>query len=325
MEPAAGALRLSSMWRFDEHGLLRRQGVLASGVSIRELDAAIRAKTLVRVERGVYIDAETLKGEPRYRQKQIAYRARCLAVATRHDGDRVLSHESAAAVHGLPMLDPDRRYVHVINGKGSGGHSKKRLAVVHAGRIPPAEIVTIDGVRVTSLARAAADLARKVDFARGLAVLDAAMRLGVERAELEELLAARRAGVGAARYALRHADPRAANPGESWSRAQIIAAGFPVPELQVEHVLADGSSAFVDFDWEGKVVGEFDGVVKYGRDYLELGQAPADVVVAEKLREDALRDLGLGVVRWVYKSLRTNAMLDRVRTRLRARGIWVPD
>lgn len=42
-----------------------------------------------------------------------------------------------------------------------------------------------------------------------------------------------------------------------------------------------------------------DGKVKYGR-YLRPGQTPGDAVFAEKRREDALRDYGLEVVRWVW-------------------------
>jgi len=52
----------------------------------------------------------------------------------------------------------------------------------------------------------------------------------------------------------------------------------------------------VDFYWdEQKTVGEFDGKIKYGR-LLKPGQRIEDVVFAEKLREDAVRDLGLQVV-----------------------------
>ena len=62
-------------------------------------------------------------------------------------------------------------------------------------------------------------------------------------------------------------------------------------------------------------MGEFDGLVKYGR-MLRPGQDPAEVLVAEKLREDALRDEGLGVVRWIWSDLDDFAPTAR---RLRAR------
>jgi len=45
-----------------------------------------------------------------------------------------------------------------------------------------------------------------------------------------------------------------------------------------------------------KTVGEFDGKIKYGR-LLKPGQRIEDEIFEEKLREDAVRDLGLQVVR----------------------------
>jgi hypothetical protein len=59
--------------------------------------------------------------------------------------------------------------------------------------------------------------------------------------------------------------------------------------------------------------GEFDGKVKYGR-ALRPGQDPGDAVFDEKRREDALRDQGLQVVRWVWAELAT---FDVVAARLR--------
>jgi hypothetical protein len=54
----------------------------------------------------------------------------------------------------------------------------------------------------------------------------------------------------------------------------------------------------VDFLWrDQRLVGEFDGKVKYGR-LLKPGQSVSDVVYDEKVREDRIRDEDLGVVRW---------------------------
>lgn len=90
--------------------------------------------------------------------------------------------------------------------------------------------------------------------------------------------------------------------GESRSRLAIQRAGLPVPILQWK-VEADGRTFEVDFGWpELHTVGEFDGLFKYGR-LVEPGRDPADVVVAEKLREDEIRDLGLRVVRWIWPEI----------------------
>ena len=47
---------------------------------------------------------------------------------------------------------------------------------------------------------------------------------------------------------------------------------------------------------------EFDGKVKYQQPFRP-GQTPAEVVIAEKLREDRLRALGYVVVRFVWSDL----------------------
>ena len=51
-----------------------------------------------------------------------------------------------------------------------------------------------------------------------------------------------------------------------------------------------------------RVAGEFDGFVKYGR-LLRPGQVPTDVVFAEKRREDAMRTVLRGFVRWVWDEI----------------------
>lgn len=62
-----------------------------------------------------------------------------------------------------------------------------------------------------------------------------------------------------------------------------------------------------DFAWpEQGLVAEFDGRVKYGR-LLLPGQAPGEVVFAEKVREDAIRAAGWTVRRWYWDDLKNFA------------------
>ena len=82
-----------------------------------------------------------------------------------------------------------------------------------------------------------------------------------------------------------------------------------MPRLQFE---VGGS--YVDFAWpELRVVGEFDGRVKYGK-YLAPGESEGDAVFVEKIREDRIRDEGWRVVRWVWAEL---AAFGPVAVRLR--------
>ncbi|GAA3951756.1 hypothetical protein GCM10022231_06990 [Gordonia caeni] len=295
--------------------------MLSAGVPARTFDAAVRAGELVSVGRGTYVDAAQLKGQPEHQRSGLKYRYRCIAVAA--SGSRLLSHESAAALHGLAVLHPHRRAVH-LTGDDDTGYAKNRLVVVHAGPVAADDVVVIDGVRVTGLARTAVDVALTTDFPRALAVLDSALRQGIDADDLRQRLKAPRKGVGTARRALEHADAGAANPGESWCRAQMIDARFPVPVLQRVYRLNNGRTAEVDFDIDGKVVLEFDGLVKYGGTYLGTGQTPSAVLIAEKLREDGLRELGLDVVRAVWADLQEQTMLPRLARHLAARGVRVP-
>lgn len=60
-----------------------------------------------------------------------------------------------------------------------------------------------------------------------------------------------------------------------------------MPRLQQEFHGADGRFvARCDYTWCGRLVGEFDGMVKYQK-YVRTGETPFDVVRREKAREDA--------------------------------------
>ncbi|WP_341268112.1 hypothetical protein [Gordonia malaquae] len=196
--------------------------------------------------------------------------------------DELYRYRSIASVLGLELLHPDQKNVHVTNGRESGG-SRRPQRMVHAGLLPDDDLVDVDGVLVTGPARTAVDVA----------------------------LATSRRGVGLARRAL-FADGRAESPGESWSRAQMIEAELPVPDLQAEYILASGRTARCDFGLDDVFVGEFDGLVKYRRS-MRAGESPEDVVIREKIREDELRDLGLDVGRWVWRDLREATMVAKLK------------
>ncbi len=100
------------------------------------------------------------------------------------------------------------------------------------------------------------------------------------------------------------ADEGAESVGESYSRALMRELGFELPRLQVWLDRDGRRIARVDFYWPRlRLVGEFDGVMKYTRSKEFSGQAPAEVLVAEKRREDEIRALGERVVRWGWDDL----------------------
>ncbi|MFZ2511683.1 MAG: hypothetical protein WAW85_11435 [Gordonia sp. (in: high G+C Gram-positive bacteria)] len=306
----------------DSHGLTWRAEALDSGHSEDDLAQLIASKDLLRVSRGVYVIADRVKDL--YVPDEL-YRLKCVAAATRTDTPFVLSHQSAAAVLRLPLLNPDRSRVHVVRDGARG--SRRSTRHVHEGPTEGAT-VTVDGMTLTGLLRTTVDVAAEAAaggrFARALAVFDSALRAGVLREELTEVLEQRRRrGIAVARYALRLADGRAANPGESWSRAQLIEAGLPKPDLQHEYVVTiDGvrQRAFTDFDWNEKVSGELDGTVKYLK-HRRPGESELDAILREKKREEALRDVGTDPIRWTIDDLWRGRMVGRVAERLRRFGI----
>ena len=112
---------------------------------------------------------------------------------------------------------------------------------------------------------------------------------------------------------MRFADGRSESVGESRSRVLLHHLDLAPSTLQWDVVASGG--VFVgrtDFAWETeRVVGEFDGRVKYGR-LLGPGQDPGDVVFEEKRREDVIRDEDWGVVRWVWSELTPMVLGPRV-------------
>jgi hypothetical protein len=221
----------------------------------------------------------------------------------------------------MQLFQPDQRLVHMITrtkGKREGETH------VHQGRLQDGDVVVIDGIRVTSQAVTACDVARAGTFEQAVAALDDALRGGVAITELHAIAARtpHAAGIGTLRRALLVADGDSESVGESVSRALMEGwKDIPRPALQTEFFDNDGFIGRTDFNWGGKVVGEFDGRVKYLGD-MRAGERPEDVVYREKLREDRLRSLGIMVVRWVWDDLLHPVRLRaKLRTALMRGGV----
>ncbi|MGB3698514.1 MAG: hypothetical protein WBA05_13865 [Gordonia sp. (in: high G+C Gram-positive bacteria)] len=251
------------MWPTDRYGLVHRRTALLLGRTERQLAVAVHCGELVVVARGMYILGSDLARAEHPAVHR--YRQRCIAAAL-GPGRPVLSHDSAAAVHGLDLLYPDRSRVHVTNGRTEGGNTRAQR-LTHAGLLPDGDVVEVDGIPVTGIARTVADVALSTArFPQALTAFDAGLRRAADRVDLERRLGTGRRGSALARRALSCADGRSESPGESWSRAQMIEAGLPTPTLQVPYLLASGRRAFCDFGIDDRFVGEFDGLIKYRRE-----------------------------------------------------------
>ncbi|WP_128683472.1 hypothetical protein [Actinomyces qiguomingii] len=177
----------------------------------------------------------------------------------------------------------------------------------------PNDIVTINGVPVTSLARTLTDCLLDLPPADALVAGDSMLRVHCHpdhwrsreaNMRWQELVAdvearidsyRHRNGTGRARGLLELLSPWAESPGESELRRILLAAGLPQPELQYR-VVAENNEYFLDLSWPDIMLDvEFDGALKYAGD---------DVVFQEGIRQDRLKRAGWRVVRFKTPALR---------------------
>lgn len=301
-------------------GVVTRHQALDHGVPATEIDGLVRRGEWVAIRRGAYV------GRGMHDGFTADERCRALihAVVLRLRVPAVVSHVSAALLHGLPIWGLDLADVHVSR---RDLHSPRREAGVHhhAGELPDDEIVTIEGMVVTALPRTVIDTARISPFEPSVVVADAAARadakvkdIALTRLnEMRDWPGSRNAGA-----VVEFADGRSESVGESRGRVLIQRAGLPRPELQYEvrdrkgELIGRADYAFT----EQLTLGEFDGKHKYMASYRS-GEEPGDVVWREKRREDRLRHEGFEVVRFTWAELdRPFAVGARFREAFRRRA-----
>jgi hypothetical protein len=222
------------------------------------------------------------------------------------------SHESAAVLHGLARPSsasiPHVTLVRpgVANWSGPG-------LVVRGSGVPDDARTVVDGIPATDLARTAIDLARGHRLPEALIPLDHASRLLVARRTVggteglrhlvhdeerrddarDELARALSAcwgwpGTKAVRSALTLVDPASESPLESRSRGWFLEATLPTLQVGVEIPCGD-RSYWADFAESGRrVVGEADGLAKYGTAWSDV----RDRIEQERRRQRDLESHG---------------------------------
>ncbi|ROP57296.1 hypothetical protein EDF44_0825 [Rathayibacter sp. PhB185] len=222
-----------------------------------------RSAEFVRLRRGVHVRAAEWAGA----SVDARHRARIDAVAATW-GRPVFLRESAAAVWGLPLVEPLEETVHVAASPAVGSRSRNRVAE-HRG-VSSDSVVVVDGLTISDLAQTVLDLCRFSSFRRAVTAADHALRMrgshGEHLLELEELrerlavLPGGARGRAAAARAIDFADERADSPLESISRVAMHQAGLPRPVLQRPFHDDEGLIGPVDFFFEDAgVIGEADG------------------------------------------------------------------
>jgi hypothetical protein len=230
--------------------------------------------------------------------------------------DAVVAGTSAAAVWGIPIVGDWPSEVSLLETPRSGGKSEPGVRRTSAGAAN-ATIGEFDGMRVTSLARTALDLARRLDLPDAVATLDwTRWRRNDRRITADDLrhewqAAHFRTGSAHLERAIAWSTDLSDSFGESRGRVAIRLLGFPEPELQRRFVDAEGAMEADYYFDDADIAGEFDGKIKYTRRDLTNGD-PSAVVWREKLRQDRLRRLVSGVFRIVDADLTNPTRLARI-------------
>lgn len=293
---------------FDCTPLVFRADALERGFTDHELRAARRSRELLAVRPGAYVRAADLAQLDSVAQHRLAVLATASACP-----DAVVSHVSAAVLHGIAVWNVPLQRVHSTLDRASGGKITARRHV-HVASLPAEDVVVVDGVCVTSPPRTVLDLARTAPFESAVVSGDHALATGlVTPTGLDDALARCRGRRGAAQAARAVAfmDGRSESVGESRSRVLFHRERLPRPDLQ--RALHDDGMPIgrVDFFFEDqRAVGEFDGLAKYTK-HLRPGQTTEQAVIEEKLREDRIRRAGYGVACWGWRELSEPAEVAR--------------
>jgi hypothetical protein len=229
-----------------------------------------------------------------------------------------LAHASAASMWGAPLLRTPT-LVHVLSSPAVGTRVENGFRR-HATDRAEWEVEERGELRMTSLPRTVAEFCRDMPFHDSVVFADWAIRESTSRnpkpATTKAEIANVADGLGFVRgrrkldRVLGVADGRSGSPGESLSRVVMLESSLPAPELQVDFFDKLGFIGTVDFWWPTYcLIGEFDGVAKYIREEYTNGESPAQIVIAEKKREDRLRATGAGVTRWDWSIAESRSQL----------------
>ncbi|MDO3394410.1 type IV toxin-antitoxin system AbiEi family antitoxin domain-containing protein [Nocardioides cremeus] len=303
---------------------LRRE-LLASGMSDANIRHEMRAGRLTRVRHGAYVATpswDALDGDGRH---EVTTRAVLRQART----DVVVSHTSALPLYAAPTWGIGLDEVHVTRRDGRAGRHEAGT-VQHCGAIRDGDVRMLHGVPVMSPTRVALEVTTRAPRTPALVVVNDLLHRGLTTTE--ELEARYAEGIErwshtlATDIVLRLANPACESVAESRAWAFFFEQHLPRPESQYLVAGPGGEVvARLDFAWpELKVWVEIDGKVKYLEPWRP-GQSAGDVVIAEKAREDMVRELtGWRCIRVTWDDLAHPARLAaRLRAALFPAGGWV--
>ena len=279
----------------EQFGVFSAAQALRVGWTTSALRYSVGNGDLTRIRHGVF--AAPLLGSGHRFLDELAVARRQAAAVSVVNRRVPVSHRSAAALAGIPLIDAPKRVCATFPRDRRGDIPGVHL---HHGRLFPGHVIKLGRILLLSPARTVIDLGCELGVDAATAAADSALRDGLaSRDDLTAALdlCAGRPGVCASARAVQLADPRAESVLESLSRLRIIDSGVAAPDPQVR--IFDHAGRFcgrVDFYWdEFGVVGEADGMGKY--------EEGLESLTDEKKRQGRLEDTGLIVVRWGWSDL----------------------
>lgn len=267
------------------------------GLTDRDVRALVEQGRLLRLRREAFAGGAEWEASAPWDRHLL--RARTVLATLRsvgpEKGQLVLSHHSALAVHRLDIYRADDE-VHASRVQEGRGHRDSGLWV-HA-PVPREQVCQVDGMPLVAPALACLQVAVVAGGEAGLVAADSALRAGAcTREQLTALteLSCLLRGRPAVRLVAELADGLRESAGESRTAWMLHLLDIPVEaqvEIRDDHGILVARSDFRVKD--SAVLLEFDGRVKY---------TDPEVLMAEKRREDRLRELGYEVVRLTWEDL----------------------
>jgi len=276
-------------------GIVTAAELGSAGFSDARIRTLRRRGDLHRVARGVYADGAQARDRLGFigGDQLLGIAGAVAAVGP----SAVVSHQSAAYLHSIDLLGkPDQTVVLTV--PVQRGWTARAGVRLHAVTVPPEQVTTFVGLRVTTPARTVIDLARTLSFRAGVVAADSALhRKLVTKPELEAVLVTCSQWRGARQAAkvVEFADARAESPLESIARVAFADCNLPPPELQVWLGGTVEPIGRVDFYWKQyRTIAEVDGAIKY---------ADPDRARAQLRRDSMLRDEGFEVVHFTWQQI----------------------
>lgn len=285
-------------------GFFTRRQAKECGYDDKQIAAMVRAKVWHRFRRGYYTYVDIWAHLDEFGRHRVRSRAVMHSLGR---GVVALSHVSAAIEHGMTPWGFGLGRVHVTRLDGGPGRIEGDV-VHHAGICLDRDLTEVNGVPLVVADRAVVEAASLASNESALVLFDSFLHkeLGDDHDLMSRFRSMERwPHTHHLHIPIRLADGGAESPGESRTRWLCWASRLPVPITQYEVRDSDGAlHGTCDFYWpDSRTLGEFDGEVKYGR-LLRPGQEPGDVVFAEKVREDTLREVsGCAMVRLIWQDL----------------------